>query len=225
MNNPWTAIPDTTPYVLDIDRPYIEAFNQTLKEGSDDPRWINWDVPPSPLHGFHDAPVVVLLANPFLSRGAVQSYADSAWRQVALDELRAEEGARFYALDAEWSDTEGGRWWRRCLGGLDREGCHYSRLAEQVLAIDFHGYFSQRATVLPVTLPSQFFGFELVQSAMDRKATIILVRAVRAWETAVRGLATYERRIEVRNPRSASISPANLGDKFQLVMSVLKDGA
>lgn len=35
--------------------------------------WINWDPPPFPLHDLHDASVVMLFANRFLSSGAVQA--------------------------------------------------------------------------------------------------------------------------------------------------------
>jgi hypothetical protein len=38
-----------------------------------------------------------------------------------------------------------------------------------------------------VTLPSQRFGFQVVEDAIDRGATIITTRGKDAWEVAVQG--------------------------------------
>jgi hypothetical protein len=218
--NPWQAVNESPPYVVADDLPYIEAFNATLAPES--PHRIELDLPPSPIHGFHDSPVVILEANPLWSPGAVEAYGNPAWVRIALDELHTAQGSRFHALEDAWAGNQGGRWWRDCLAGVHRAGYSYESLATKVLSVDFHGYFSKKWTGLPVTLPSQHFGFSLVRSAMDRGATVVLMRAARHWKVAVPGLATYPKLVPARNPRKSSLSAKNLGESgFEHVLQAL----
>ncbi len=69
----------------------------------------------------------------------------------------------------------------------------FGELSHCVLNVEFHGYHSVRWSALPVTLPSQWFGFSLVEQAIDRGAVIVLTRAAREWRVAVPGLASYPR--------------------------------
>jgi hypothetical protein len=209
------------PFVVRDDRPYIDAFNATLKQS--DPGRICLDLPPCPFHGHHDSPLVVLLGNPLWKSGTLSAYEDHAWTQAALDELHSERGARFYALDEEWAKELGGIWWRQCLAGLHKAGLSYELLAEKVMSVDFHGYYSERRGYLPVTLPSQHFGFHLVRAAIDRRAIIVLIRAKREWSVAVPGLASYRGLVRASNPQISNISPGNLGpENFERVLDALR---
>ena len=218
--NPWNAVGDAAPFVVPEDAPFIEAFNATLSETS--PHLLHLDLPPSPINGFHEAPLVVLEANPFLSEEAVVAHSNPAWRQIELDKLHSDGGSRFNALDDEWADIQSGIWWRKTFRGVHEAGYLYSTLAEKALSVDFHGYFSKRWTCLPVTLPSQYFGFGLVRGAMERGAAIVVMRAAREWRVAVPGLGDYDKLVRGRNPQTSSLSLRNLGEEgFALVSAAL----
>lgn len=126
-----------------------------------------------------------------------------------------------YLLD-EFSRSPGGRWWRRALARLEEDGIERSVLLSEVLAIEFHGYHSESYTTMPVTLPSQRYGFWLVEAAIARGAVIMMMRGQRDWSIAVPKLSQYQRVILNRNPRSSSISPATCGTRgYQLIHSTL----
>jgi len=73
-----------------------------------------------------------------------------------------------------------------CVRGVaDELGCDASELADRVLAVEFHGYRSKKWPALPVTLPSQWYGFQLVREAIARKAFVVILRGERDWKVAV----------------------------------------
>lgn len=78
-----------------------------------------------------------------------------------------------------------------------------------MLAIEFHGYFSRRFDLLPVTLPSQEFGFSLVSRAIERDAVIVITRGARWWRVAVPLLVDYPKVVLLRSWQTAAISPGN----------------
>jgi hypothetical protein len=75
---------------------------------------------------------------------------------------------------------------------------------------EFHGYHSQDWTALPVTLPSQWYSFQLVEHAMEHDAVVIMLRGRRHWEVAVPGLHRYPKAFTTNTVRSDSVSPGNL---------------
>lgn len=209
MENPWREVGDVPPFLCPPDKPYIDAFNRDRP--TDDPYRLETNlVLPSPVLGFRDSMVVVLEANPWLSEGAVAQFDDSSWRQAALEGLHSDKGTVFLGLEDRWSELQGGRWWRRCFKGVRDAGHTYEDLARRVMSVDFHGYFSKNWSGLPVTLPSQHYGFDLVDAAIDRGAVIVLMRATRHWRMAVPRLNEYEDLVVARNPQVSSISEGNL---------------
>jgi hypothetical protein len=205
--NLWLAVCDGSECVVQDDKAYIDAFNASCHETCR----LDLTLPPSPFHGFHNAPLVVLEANPLWNEEAVAAYKDPKWRELAFRELHAEQGDRFYALDDQWATSQGGRWWRNCMSGLNRAGYSWNFLATHVLSVEFYGYFSRRWAGIPVTLPSQYFGFHLVTSAMERGAVIVVMRAARFWHVAVPGLLGNS--VVANNFRTSSVSRASLGDE------------
>jgi hypothetical protein len=140
-----------------------------------------------------------------------------------LAEIAKDGGTRLRWLADDVQGTPGGRWWRRCLGGLADEGYGFDELSECVLDIEFHGYRSFHWSALPVTLPSQWFGFSLVEQAIDRGAVIVLSRAVREWYVAVPRLGSYHKLARTRSPQTASLGRGNLElQGFSLVTEAIK---
>jgi hypothetical protein len=92
-----------------------------------------------------------------------------------------------------------------------------------VLSVEFHGYHAASWRPIPVTLPSQRFGFWLVENAMERGATIVRARGEKVWEVAIPRLHGYRRLVPTRSQRSAYVSRGNLGvDGFQKVLRALE---
>jgi hypothetical protein len=63
----------------------------------------------------------------------------------------------------------------------------------------------ERWSALPVTLPSQWFGFRLAEQAIGRDAVIVLTRAAREWLVTVPKLASYRKLVRTRSPETASL--------------------
>jgi hypothetical protein len=124
----------------------------------------------------------------------------------------------------EFEGTPAGVWSRgRCFRSLIKEhGFAPEDLAHRVLNVEFHGYHSKGWRSLPITLPSQNFGFRLVRQAMDREATIIVLRGRLDWAVAVPDLADYPRLVLTKTPRVAAISRGNC-ERFSLVLEALDE--
>ena len=223
--NPWPDLPEQPEYVLDVDRRYLDAYNALLSD--DDPRRINFTVPPEPFLGLHDAPVVVLSCNPAFSDGAVDQFTVPGFMDGALANLRTPGGAAIYPLEDRFSATPGGKWWRKRLKGLLAGGeDSFEQLARRILSVEFHGYWSPNWEAPLVTLPSQPYSFGLVEAAIQRNAIIILTRARRHWMQAVPDLIGYENLLTTNTQRSAVLSKGNLGEVgHQMVIEALQVGA
>jgi hypothetical protein len=224
-SNPWEALRHEPPYVLASDRPYLDAYNATLKPDDTDHR-IVFDFPPEPFLGLRSTPVVVLSCNPAFSLEAGKQFTLPGFKDAAISNLTAPGGAALYPLEDRFKDTPGGIWWRRRLKGLlpaTENG--YSDLARLVSSIEFHGYWSKNWEAPLVTLPSQHYSFGLVVQAMERRATIILARAERHWKQAVPSLGQYDRLVTTRTPRVSALSEGNLSpEHFKMVMASLVGG-
>ena len=184
MRNPWISLPPSADYVTEEDGPYIEEWNKIPIRH---PQYrIDLRLPPEPFLGYHDAPLVVLSANPGLAPGDYEAY-QRVGAADRLAELAKDGGGPFRWLAEDVKHTPGGKWWRRCLGGLVNKGLGFAELADLILAVEFHGYHASKWAPLPVTLPSQPFGFSLVKQAMDWGAVIVVTRPTvsGAWQCQV----------------------------------------
>jgi hypothetical protein len=219
--NPWRGLDLSAPYVTAGDEPYVMAWNDSLPEGKDSPFFLDLGLPPEPFLGPHDAPVVVLSANPGNAPGDPAAY-QRIGASGRLAEIARVDGAPLRWLADDVCGTPGGTWWRKTLGALNTVGYRFDELARCVLDVEFHGYHSARWRALPVTLPSQWFGFGLVEQAITRGAVIVLTRAEREWKVAVPGLAGYGRLVRVKSWQTSSLSPGNLGTKgFHLMTDAI----
>ena len=95
-----------------------------------------------------------------------------------------------------------------------------SSLADNVLSIEFLPYHSTSYRTVPVTLPSQRYSFGLVRAAIERAATIVVLRGRRSWTVAVPELLEADV-VFSDNPRVGAISPGTLGeDSFNRVVDI-----
>lgn len=126
-------------------------------------------------------------------------------------------------LDPEFAAKRS--WWTDRFAPVINAGHEPSELAGKVLSVEFHGYHAQSFRAIPFTLPSQRYGFQVLEDAIDRGATIVVFRGIDLWEVAVPRLRGYERlvRKQSRRSRSAYVSPGNLGRRgFTQVLGALE---
>jgi hypothetical protein len=95
-------------------------------------------------------------------------------------------------------------------------------LPSRLLSVEFSPYHSKSFGHGHLRLPSQEYSFQLVKQAMQREALIVCMRGQSLWFGAIPELATYDRLLNLRNPRSASLSPGNLNGFDQILAAVNK---
>lgn len=211
MPNPWLELPDEPPFVLSADRPYVEAFNEAARRRPE--HRIDTTLLPEPWLGCHDAPVLLLTANPGIDPGDAAVHRRHDFAQAVRANLTARGGRPNHLLDPRWTDAPGARWWReRPFKRLRTDGIDDSTLSKRVLAVEFHGYHSRNWMALPITLSSQWYSFALVAQALQRDAVVVISRPAAAWLVAVPELRRHPERVFVlRSTQNPSISPQNLG--------------
>jgi hypothetical protein len=220
--NPWTALPESPPYVLPEDRPYVEAWNHQV---SNERKRLHTEVVPEPFVGRRNAPLVVLQLNPAWRDlpDARPPDLNAAIRGNLGDDVATHVHPGF--LD-RFTATSGSWWRKRWQAVIEHSGLAFEDLAERVLAVEWYGYYSHDWATLPVTLPSQWFSFDLAKQAVEREAVILITRGWRTWPVAVPTLLTYRRAFATRNAQNAYISPGNLPPGgFDAVVSAVRQSS
>lgn len=164
----------------------------------------------------------MLFANPGLSSQDRSAFRKEKVQSLVKENLTSSNGIPYFWMDEALSETSPGKWTRRTFGELERIVGGFDVLASKVQAIEFHGYHSERWFCPPITFPSQQYGFHLVRSAMDREATIVVVRPVAAWCMAVPGLRKYPNLVRISNPQQSRISSRNVKGGFAKVRRALR---
>jgi hypothetical protein len=221
--NKWSALPLAPPYVLDEDRPYVEAWNEL--RGVDDERVrLQLGVWPEPFVGSRVAPLVVLAQNPAWRGRPPPHVGDSNYERALRGNLSDDPDRHVHMGFQDAFAATSGAWWRpRWAAVVERSGLSFEDLARKVLTVQALGYFSEKWAQLPVTLPSQWFGFDLVRQAVAQNAVIIVTRGWRDWAVAVPELRTYEAAVRTNVPRSPYITPRNLpAEGFERVIAALR---
>jgi len=213
--NPWKALPRRPPFVVTSDAPYIEAFNQRFAAKKS--HRIDTRLLPEPFVGRPDAPVLLLALNPGWSPKDLRWNRRSSFRHRVRSCLsHAAATWPFYHLDPS-EKGPGARWWRRNLGRLVKDSSSEA-VAQHVLCVEYFPYHSDEFHHGTLRLPSQSYTFELVRSAIHRRALIVLVRGGDHWLGAVPELERYHRLFRTRNPRTAAISPRNCPEAYARIL-------
>ncbi|MCK1820391.1 hypothetical protein MTQ10_12385 [Streptomyces sp. XM83C] len=205
------------------DLPHLQALADTQVHASDAPYRLSLTLPPEPFTGLHDAPLVILLANPGVSDADPAAYALPGVTERTLQHIASAGGTPNHFLTHADKDHPGLRWWSRTVNGLTRQGYSHDELARKILAVQFHGYHSRSWRPILYTLPSQSFAFHLVRRAMSRDAVIILGRIAATWKIAVPELASYRNVVTPNQNRSVAISRGNFSpEDFERIEYALK---
>jgi hypothetical protein len=219
MDNPWKELGDASPFVLPSDKPKIDDFNRRYANNAR--RMLRLDIRPEPFIGNFEAPIVLLFLNPGYTAADQQLHVhpegQALWRVNVLQESTSYP---FYMLDPRVAWAPGAYWWRRTLNKLIALA-DLETVARSVLCVEFFPYHSIGDPGFPGVVPSQHFGFKLVEKAIDRGATILITRSSRAWRDHVPRLNGYHNAYDTRNPQQAIIGPGNYPDAFPIVSHLL----
>jgi len=222
MLNPWLRLPKVGPFVLPEDAPFVEEFNSV--QGRHSEHFLDLRLPPNPFSGLHDAPVVILLANPGIGDSDLRVQRKQENLNLLHDAIKTPGGTPFIWLSDVGQHLSPEQWWQSRTRDLKKIVGSDEELATKLLLVELHGYHSKSWSAPLRNFPSQAYGFELVQDAMKRNATIIAARCQEYWFASIPGLRKYKRLVpKLNSPRSAYLSKSNLGDEgFALVEQALK---
>lgn len=205
------------PFVVEDDARLIASFNARVT----DRYWIHLEVPPEPFLGSPRAAVVLLNLNPGFDGTEPATFADARVVQAHLQNLaHARDQWPFVWLDPDLASAAGYRWWRQKLSPVIR-AVGQERAANGLLCIEWFGYHST-AFAAPPWLPSQTYSLQLAEQAIERGATIIVMRSSKRWRASVPALEGYGRLYSLNSAQNVTISPRNCPQGFEEIISRLR---
>jgi hypothetical protein len=203
--NPWLGVPSVPPYFLSYDSARIQAFNRTHPN---EMYALQEKVLPEPFIGNTKAQIVLLNLNPGFDDHDPEDHARSEFQALLRNNYsQSPLDYPFYFLDPQF-DSGGRRWWERklgCLLGIVER----TQLARALLCVEYFPYHSRRFRHGSLELPSQEFGFDLVRSAIKRKALVLFMRGRKMWLERIPELADYENKFALNSPQNVVISRGN----------------
>ncbi len=240
MDNPWERIPASGDFVLAEDLELVLAFNEAIENDSRKDnlsaerkkdildRKLDVTLPPNPFAGFHDAPLVVLLANLGLHDGdVIQKEPQNATKLLHC--IQKPGGSPVIWLTNEGSYLSKNNWWINRTTELAEFAGGSEELARKMLVVELHGYHSVKWSPPMRNFPSQEYSFSLVESAIERDVPIILAKCARHWLASVPKLRNHEKLLNLSSTRQAALSSNNILDRngskekgFALVKEALK---
>ncbi len=204
MGNPWEKLSPLPPYVLPRDSEVLDGAPNSIKSN------LVFDVLPDPYFGDPTLANVFLLAlNPgFLPIDRDVHMKDTFFIEQNKLNLIHSSIHPWYFFEERLHYTGGYKWWSRILAPLFRD-CDGERIMNKLMCVEYLPYHSIKYKHLPQLLPSQEYSLELVRQAMKANKLIIIMRSKKLWLEALPELASYPF-IQLKNPRTPSISPGNM---------------
>jgi hypothetical protein len=223
MENPWFNLPDASPYVLPSDKLFVDAFNQRYQ--GNDRRSLRLDIKPEPYIGSLEAPILLLYLNPGYTADDVRLHQHPDGKELWWANIHQSlSDFPFYLLDPRIAWAPGAQWWRRklkilCALAGDRT------VSQNILCVEYFAYHSKKDPRFPGIVPSQEFGFHLVDRAIDRGALILIARSGRAWREQVSRLNDYRLAYQARSSQQGAISPGNYPEAFPHIGEILRSAS
>lgn len=182
-------------------------------------------LPDQVIGGLDKAEVVFLLLNPgFDDKDITVNLTLPHFIKANRRNMTDPFGSPFYYFGGDLEQTGGYEWWSRILKPLVKAGVTEAALRDKIMAIEYFPYHSKDWKHLP-QVPSQQHAFDLVNEAIRRRKTIVIMRSKDLWFGAVPSLESYTNKMIIKNPRNPSVSPANLGEEnFNTIMNRLTGG-
>ena len=214
MKNPWIGLPSTPPFIAPVDASFIDV-------GLDNLLHLRFEVQPDPFLGnLDEASVVVLALNPGFEEEDLVTYRKPEYSKQNRLNLLHESTPLFYVLNENLAYSGGYKWWTRILKQPLTE-VSLEQLSRNLMCIQYFPYHSVTYTHFSPVLPSQKYSFQLVEEAIHRGKTIIVMRSEKLWLEAVPALKEPGC-IKLKKPRNPALSPNNMEDyEYQRFMRAL----
>lgn len=220
MQNPWLSLPLINPYLLKCDSEIVFKFNNKVKSNYK----LQLEFFPEPFLGNPIKSKVILLnKNPGINNENKKYHASNLYLEKARKNLKhAHQEYPFFLLSVDLKLTPGGIWWNKKLNRLI-ENTSVELVANGIACIEIHGYPSQNYKHIDV-MGSMLYSKYLVELAMKRKATIVLMRGFSCWYELVPLLNTYKYKIHLNNVQNPCITPNNFCDSkyFNQIIDLIK---
>ena len=215
--NPWISLSTAGPeFVLPDDLPYLIAFHAQLKPQRWDQKIQTHRIPEA-RQGPINAPVVVLQLNPSYDKVTIN-------QPLPQDQV----ASSIKNIQNEYAYREGlankNCWWSKNFKELIAEFGE-AKLSQCACSIEYFPYPSKTFGHSHLRLPSQSYTFELVRSALERDALIVVTRGMQLWLGAVPALRTKLNStvFETKNRRRPYISERNLpSGAFKKILGALR---
>jgi hypothetical protein len=220
VDNPWRSLPLQPPFVLEPDRQSINAFNLHSKPNVK----IHLEALPEPYLGNPLAPVVLLSLNPGFGDETLPFHHENAYFKESHRQnlFHIPTDFPFYLLDPGNKASPGYQWWWKHMRALI-ETCGQIQVANRVLCVEYFPYASQHFGFKNL-LPSQTYGFYLVQQAMKRGAVILVMRGERFWLTAIPSLKEYTQFFRLNNVQSVYVTENNCPAGYASIVEGIRSG-
>ncbi|MBL8099141.1 MAG: hypothetical protein JNK81_08150 [Anaerolineales bacterium] len=218
MKNPWFDISEFEPYLLPQDKEIILSRNEKLKEIHQ----IKHNIFPEPYIGNPDAPIILLVLNPGYNDEDIffykQKQVPELWRNNIFHKPM---DYPFWMIDPSLNPNIGGtKWWLKKLKepinlvGLEK-------VANRICCIEYFPYHSRRYASFNPVLESQKYGFHLVEKAMQKNATIVLMRSKLLWFESIPKLKDYKFLFRLNSVQNVTLSRKNCPQGFPLIEKIL----
>ncbi len=226
MRNPWKSVQQkkTAPYVVDADRQVLEEAGFNLSKND------QFKIVPIPFMGnLEKAEVVILLLNPGFSNDGEsdlsmqrhnQNFVKLAKKNLAHKIVKKP----FFLLDEEFAYYVGFDWWHERTKQLEKKVTR-PVLQQKIACINLFPYHSVRYKHLKKLLPSQEYGFYLVEKAIKQNKLLIVFNT-RHWYKKRNGkivalLQKHKNKIEMHRKRSRHLTRDNLKSDFGRIIRAL----
>ena len=220
MNNPWLNFTASTDMVHPLDRESVDLYNSKAKP---EYKFLT-HLAPEPWIGNLEAPLVVLLANPGATKddmaGTNQKSADLINQLSILNLTHQNTEYPHFFFDPKLQGTVGHKWYAKRFSQLIRETSPQI-MAKNVLScelVPYHSFSWKKPKQMP---PTQEFTYEIVNSAIDRGAIILIGRGKSIWMENVPKLKNYSRYFQPSSSQCAYVSRNNYKNAFSEILNAV----
>lgn len=225
MINPWNEFQDNPKQdylILEADKLVIDKFNDTTNETYR----IHTEIMPAPFMGnVLNSPVLLLLLNPGFDEEEERMNYYNLYRHYWENEIQHKYSVPelpLFCLEDKYINFS--NYWQKKLNHLI-SATSKEAVAKNISIAQFFPYHSKKYKSIPKKilsgyLESQKYNFYLVQKAIDRKATIIVLRGKKLWFEAIPSLKEYENICFTNSYLNTILSKNNLTEFDKIVEKI-----
>jgi hypothetical protein len=220
--NPWLNLDSAAPpYILDMDRPYIERHNAKARP---EHRLMLNSIPEPFIGDPKTARLVLLSLNPGHCATDEPDHRRPAIKEAMFRNLRQEpQDYPFYAFDPDFQGTGVEVYWRKYTRALQLEaGLDDANFAKRLLVIEWFPYHSKNCTLgTRYVCGSQLFSFELAKE-MSRMAGVQVI-GMRSREHWLQVHPSFAAIPLLANKQSPWLTRVNMGEQiYNQVLDILR---